>query len=746
MAHQESYNELLDLDLSGPLDSESVQGATGYFTEASVGCKIPCTASDERTCQIVHHLTACNKWLFYNQSQLRESAGKRSHLSLVACPSPFLSTPTADLHRKRRQANIFLNQLLKTHRCIGEIDLILFPRISGAFDRSPELLCDALSQNSSVKVLKLNLNHNRTHEDLCALISSLVGIEELECEHNGFCPAPLLSALSALLRATLSLTILKIPELRFDETQAEQFLSALAANSTLKELSIREYEPMRMCPSLVNRSAFADFLSTTCTLNNLTITIPSSPCYPRARNHWPWILEGLVDNGTIQNVSLGSVILDGDSFALIARIFAQNKVIRTFGMASKRQRPESRQTSTQYESMSERRLQALDENDTLENLRLCFDVWTTQQWKRFFRTLMKKKNMRIATVEVTIYDRPLLPELCKMLRETGAQDKVSLGHCYVGEERGIVECKAFSRLLARRGQYAKEELCGILKLLPSLRHVKFLSLDIAATDLDAGLCSAIAECITVATALEELHLTLRSDEADIDAAEHPLKAILASLARNKSFKHLSVLTCHLQSELIEHLADVIKLNIQAYLDWFDVLEVTRRNSGLLVRAAAFVSGARQDRYSACALELMFRHPALPEEVSKQASLSEADAATMVHRALERIQDLDEYMRLSGVVRVRVVCCPCDGARVQLDNLDGQSWAAVRRYLTISDVKESSSIISSAAESPGLHHVHAARSPGALPVQLDALFSCSQVRLIKLHARQARADACLPRRQ
>ncbi|KAL1417568.1 hypothetical protein MTO96_006123 [Rhipicephalus appendiculatus] len=78
--------------------------------------------------------------------------------------------------------------------------MIHFPRISGAFDCSPELLCDALSQNSSVKVLKLNVKHDRTHEDICALISSLVGIEELEFEHNGFCRAPLLPALSALLR------------------------------------------------------------------------------------------------------------------------------------------------------------------------------------------------------------------------------------------------------------------------------------------------------------------------------------------------------------------------------------------------------------------------------------------------------------------------------------------------------------------------------------------------------------------
>ncbi|KAL1417567.1 hypothetical protein MTO96_006122 [Rhipicephalus appendiculatus] len=280
-------------------------------------------------------------------------------------------------------------------------------------------------------------------------------------------------------------------------------------------------------------------------------------------------------------------------------------------MTSKRTSLESRQTTTQYESMSERWLGALSENDTLENMRLSSDIWTTEQWKRFFSTLTKK-NIR-ATVEVSIYDRPLLPELCNMLRETGAEDQ--------------------SELI--------ERLADVIKLSTSIITVRF-------------------------------------------NAEEARK-------RNVFLRRLSVDVRDNYQLLRVSLDRALKGDIQAYEDWFDVLEVTRRNSGLLVRAAAFVSGARQDRYSARALELMFRHIALPEEVSTQASVSKADAAVMVHRALESIQDLHEYMRLSGVVRDRVVCSPCGGARVQLDNLDSHSWAAVRSYLTISDVKDPNSM-------------------------------------------------------
>ncbi|KAH6943566.1 hypothetical protein HPB50_024339 [Hyalomma asiaticum] len=734
MARRERYdNEMFDLDARAALGVECGHASTSCISGRPVHSQVSCTSRSEGTCQLVQHLPACNKWLLHNELQLRESTGKGGRLSLVACPSPFPSTCTADELYHRHQADVLLNRLLKTHRCIGEIDLLRFPHMSGAFDHTHKVLCDALSQNSSVRVLRMNFNHSQTHEDLCALLSSLDHIEQLECDHNGFCKAPLPATLTALLRTTRALTTLKIPELRFNETQAGEFLLALIGNGTLKELSIREYEPTSMHPSLLSRSAFGKFLKTTLTLNTLTITIPAPSCYSGIRNQWPRILEGLVGNTTIKNLSLESVMVDEECATLITKIFDQNKIIRTFHMTSKRERLfESRQTFDQFEAMSECWLRTLVENDTLENVRLCFDIWTMEQWARFFCALIKKEKMR--TVEVTISDRALLPELCRMLSETGAEEVVSLGHCYI-EERGIVECKAFSGMVARSGKLSKDKLCEILKLLPSLRHVKFLSLHINFTHLDAELSSDVGEYFAATTTLKELDLALRCDGSGVDAADNHLKTILESLPRNRSIKRLSVLASHLKREHIELLADVIKLsesihtiqfnaensrkrnsfvrrlslNIsenyqlldaslshtlerdkEAYEAWSTILEATRRNSGLLIRAASFVSGARRGRFSASALELVFRHTALPEEVSKQASLTETDAAALIRRAFERLQDLNEYMRLSGVVRHRVVCHPCLSARVQLDDLNQQCWYAVRRYLTLNDVKESSS--------------------------------------------------------
>lgn len=708
-----SADEVPDFDSTEPSDGKRLQGLSRDY-------EMPCTATDQITCHIVQHLPALNKWLLYNQSQLRESTGKCGQFSLVIWRWPVLRTSTDDTLRKRRQADILLNGLLKTHRCIGEIN---FLSCELATEHSPDIRSDALAQNSSVKVLKLNTNH--INDRLWAAICSLVQIEEFKIEPGKFCSSPVPSALAALLRTAQSLISLGVPDLWFDEAQANEFLTALTANATLKELSIRE--SMRYGPLLLNRSAFAEFLKSTLTLTTLTITIPFSACYQQAQNHWLWILEGLVKNRTIQNVSLAYVIVDEESSALITKIFAENKVIRTFSMISKRERLDAR-----FMSMSECWLRALAENNTLENIRLHIAIWTTKQWKHFFSTIAKQKNMKRATIQVTLGDRHLLPELCKMLKETGAEDKVSLGQFNVGEERGIVECKAISGLHAFKGQYAKAELCSILKILPSLHHVKFLCLEIAVTDVDTALCSFIGEYITATHALEKLDLMLRSDQIEDNAGDPFLTTFIESLPRNKSIKHLKVCVSHMQLERIKLLADVILLsksirtvsfNVErscnggmffrrlsvgivdnyqllgvasgyssagdkAFEDWYGVLEVTRRNSDLLTRAAAFVNGDRQDRCAACALDRVVRHTALPEEVAKQASVSEADASAMVRRAFGRLQDLDEFMRLSGVVRERVVCHPRDDGRVQLDGLNHYCWAAVRRYLFIGDIKDS----------------------------------------------------------
>ncbi|XP_075534643.1 uncharacterized protein LOC142568673 isoform X5 [Dermacentor variabilis] len=127
------------------------------------------------------------------------------------------------------------------------------------------------------------------------------------------------------------------------------------------------------------------------------------------------------------------------------------------------------------------------------------------------------------------------------------------------------------------------------------------------------------------------------------------------------------------------------LAIESMADCFLVWETTRRNSGLVTRAAEFVSGHRLDRRYAAALEVVGCCPPLLEEFAQQQSLTVVDATPIIQRALRSIESMHDFMRLVGVVRERVVCHPRKDGRRQLDDLDDDCWRLIRRHITLFDV-------------------------------------------------------------
>lgn len=86
-----------------------------------------------------------------------------------------------------------------------------------------------------------------------------------------------------------------------------------------------------------------------------------------------------------------------------------------------------------------------------------------------------------------------------------------------------------------------------------------------------------------------------------------------------------------------------------------------------------------------ALERVHSHAALHEELTRGASIESGQAASMIRRALRGVQSMHDFMRLSGVVKERVVCLPSLDGRPQLDDLDEYSWGRLRRYLLIEHV-------------------------------------------------------------
>ncbi|KAL1466746.1 hypothetical protein MTO96_026453 [Rhipicephalus appendiculatus] len=123
-------------------------------------------------------------------------------------------------------------------------------------------------------------------------------------------------------------------------------------------------------------------------------------------------------------------------------------------------------------------------------------------------------------------------------------------------------------------------------------------------------------------------------------------------------------------------------------DMYGAQDVVRRNCGLVERATRFVMG-KHDRYGASALELVWEHPKLVENVRSEAALPGDAEATKkiagVVRLLRRM-DMHEFMRMAGVVELRVACdCREEDGSAQLDNLNEYCWQHVRQYLKLTDV-------------------------------------------------------------
>ncbi|KAL1474000.1 hypothetical protein MTO96_038308, partial [Rhipicephalus appendiculatus] len=87
--------------------------------------------------------------------------------------------------------------------------------------------------------------------------------------------------------------------------------------------------------------------------------------------------------------------------------------------------------------------------------------------------------------------------------------------------------------------------------------------------------------------------------------------------------------------------------------------------------------------TANALEKVSRHPALVRELAEKEGIAACDVARMVRSRLRSVDGLHDFMRLTGVVKKRVVCAP--SVDMQLHDLNTDCWRVVRQYLSFDDV-------------------------------------------------------------
>ncbi|XP_070380012.1 uncharacterized protein [Dermacentor albipictus] len=694
-----------------------IEGIRGFFSGEAIDHASPCTATEDRACHIVGHLTAWNEVLSQAKLELRESPRTRSGLTVASIDCPYMRDHSLDtLHR----VATLLHCVVKKHHCVTHLDVTM-----GRLTLYDELLCDALRGNQSVETLKLRDSFSGglgPYSNFCAVIPTVPNLKYFECTSDAECRRSFLDALTSLL-LTRSLESLHIPNLNMSLRAAKALLTAIMACSTLKELSLN-FNVVTYAQEEIS-ATFAEYLKSSTALTTLNF-VGRGYVYSTSMQ---LILRGLEKNRTVTRLDFRTAFVSRQCVESVANIFARNRTLRSVHISAGRPDPynihQQRSTVT-WDGW----LTSLTENETLEELTLPFNIWKPLKWALFFRALSTKQNLKHVIIDGVATDAIALQQVCEALRESGAEEKVVFGpelgaSCY-RHYLHFLRYHCFRTVVACQADHGTDAppLGRLLHQLCSLNHVTSLTVTIDPGTYREDLSSALADYVGTTTTLKILRLISASVAYPANESDLDWTAVVESLSRNSSLAELCVSATCVPKEDSERMADVVKhsdnirrfsvsvqkgWHLEAFVsrlsdgisrnyslirvefpgymnnDSFVIWDTARRNSRLVSSASRFLAGANADKATATALERVLRHRALLEELAEVQSIGEDEAAAALRDEVRSFEGLHDFMRLAGVVKERVTCHRREDGRTQLDDLDEYCWVAIRRCLALGDV-------------------------------------------------------------
>lgn len=696
-----------------------LEGARGFFSGKLIDYRMPCTATEDRTCQIVANLTVWNEFLCPLQLELQELPETGRQLGLVVVHNTCLPQPK----RRLDQAATVLYWLLCSHHCVARINITHVITYRGMAELCIPVLCKTLDGNPSLKsvILRSDLPVEFECKDIkrvLKVISSLKCLEEVEFPH---CSAWCLHTVSDILRNTTTLTLLNWCSVEHvQSTIAKRFLTVLKTNSTLRDLSLSA-AVISASPTL-----FVEFLTGDAQLQHLRVV---SNCDCCADDSWGWIFKGMLKNQSVLSLQAENVTMDFETAELASNMLAENRVLRSFRLLAG---PYVRNTpmwfilSLGMPPDTTAFQEAIARNTTLQYMTVNFSIWSAEDWGPFFRVLSEHTSLKMVTVDVEKEEEyRLLPGVIKALQESGCEDKVLFKAPDITDELAVADCKPFCELRVEICDRTTGRILPLMEQLSTFSRLRELSLTLASWD--CTIFPAISEYIAMTSTLRklcvelnmrvfapelvewwpELSKSLLLNRSITDFGVGILEGRCQNVAllgdavmRSLTIRKLSLMLFHplafhaflrgLRADISNNyaLCSVTKHNWRSHnlaADWFAVRDTSRRNSGFVARAAQFLNHARCDRPCAAALDRVSRHTALVAELAEVLSIGDDEAARMVRRRFRSIEGLDDFMRLTGVVKQRVTCQPREHGRTQLDDLNSECWSHVRRYLLLDDV-------------------------------------------------------------
>ncbi|XP_070380436.1 uncharacterized protein [Dermacentor albipictus] len=517
-------------------------------------------------------------------------------------------------------------------------------------------------------------------------------LRELVISVSAVVPPVLLDALCSLLTATSSLTTLSIKGLVFDAEGAMRLLDALWFNDTIVELSVHESILHSHLPDEEPR--FNCHLAATTLLRSLTIEGARS----NPQKLTP-MLPALVVRGEFRKLKLVGFLLDNDSVWVITRLVSwEGGLLKELDVSGCRWAADAvprrlddagRLESEPCPAFWKPACPLLQELDDTAWLEISFLALSFAELKPYdLRTLFSTACTVESLVTISVSDVALgeLPELCRVIRDTGMSGRVRIEGEYLVDSAVLGALEEFPEALRHAAvslheQPSREAFRVTVRLLGFWYHVTTLRLLLTQEVVsDVIGIRLLSNYLSAASELRNLSLTGCS-QPDLSrclrAVNSPHTVLLDAILGNAGIRVLEVEGLRLGDDNLCFLAEevtfsetlcefsfsswdsyenkmfvmmlaedfrvnkgILRLRVSNSMggetdeEWFAVEQALGRNMGYAICAAHFVHFDVVSARCAEAFAEVYSCSSLNERVQKLASVDEAEAASMIESILD----------------------------------------------------------------------------------------------------------------
>ncbi|KAK8783611.1 hypothetical protein V5799_010023 [Amblyomma americanum] len=689
---------------------------------------VPCTRSKEApVCQLFQRIAEYNEVLWYIDLEIREENGL-GELAIATAPRKGVIYPWGDPPIDCESlAMILLGNVLAHHYCIVAVELT-FVVARNSF------LLSLLQAKHSVRRLIISDVPYCEANALEALENLTIPSDQIDSDATEqYLCFSIRSPLLVLPQqdGSIALSTLDVADLELSTVCKRQFIDLLLQNDTISDLTVGDcvftygYKDLLL--------GFVVYLAQEpSALKKLTVRTPEA-----SRCALESLVEATAATTTLEELVVDIDIYDVEDKALFAEIIARNCTLRTLSVTWARNcivstllygvELDTGGAATRVEPW----LLALPENTTLLALSVDLLGFSEEECCAFFRAMALNKSLK----KVSIGYLPAcagLKEICEIIRDSRLAKVVRIQdhHVSISSLPMLPKCPEVTSLTISSLHLDNLEILRrSFAILATCSHVTSLRLCVQYCFLD-GIQALMAAYIAHARTLKDIKVQVYIDMQEREAQRHDPdneKLLVNALASNLGLTRITIEELPLSednskffaeaviksqniSELsfavlsrdsnnaflktlvsgIESNRSLLRVNLPSCkgrdAELVVIRNVTRRNASLVTRAVRFVMGDH-DPYNARAVELVSGHERVLSIVQENAGVEATEAATMVRRALglQCLTGLDEYMKLTGVVKRHVVCIGRRGDAVQLDELSFDCWLHVRKFLIVADV-------------------------------------------------------------